>query len=151
MALNPLLDSRDLRFTFFELLEVDKLTSIPKYADLDRSMFEDVIDLAEKVAMEQVYSISAESEKQGVKYDPDTHRVTVPDSFKPALKAYHEAGFIGIPEDPEIGGMGMPACIAMVGTRASCGAGGGLTCSTGDQTKVMSSGTVMAVDCRLSR
>lgn len=113
MALNPLLDSRDLRFTLFELLEVDKLTSIPKYADLDRSMFEDVIDLAEKVAMEQVYSISAESEKQGVKYDPDTHRVTVPDSFKPALKAYHEAGFIGIPEDPEIGGMGMPACIAM--------------------------------------
>ncbi len=113
MALNPLLDSRDLRFTLFELLEIDKLTALPKYADFDRAMFEDVIDLAEKIAVEQVYPISAESEKQGVKYDPATKKVSVPEGFKPALKAYNEAGFIAIPEDPEIGGMGMPACVAM--------------------------------------
>ncbi len=113
MALNPLVDSRDLRFTLFELLEVDKLTALPRYADFDRGMFEDVIDLAEKIAVEQLYPVSAESEKQGVKYDPATKKVTIPDGFKPALRAYNEAGFIAIPEDPEIGGMGMPACVAI--------------------------------------
>ncbi|MCU0845418.1 MAG: acyl-CoA dehydrogenase N-terminal domain-containing protein, partial [Spirochaetes bacterium] len=75
MALNPLVDSRDLRFTLFELLEVDKLTALPRYADFDRGMFEDVLDLAEKIAVEQLYPVSAESEKQGVKYDPATKKV----------------------------------------------------------------------------
>ena len=113
MALNPLIDSRDLRFVLFELLEVDKLSEYPEYADYDRDMYEDVLNLAEKMAVEEVYSVNSESDKEGVKYDPDNSKVIIPEGFKKALDAYNEAGFVGIVETPEIGGMGMPVSIGM--------------------------------------
>ncbi|HDP79580.1 MAG TPA: acyl-CoA dehydrogenase [Spirochaetes bacterium] len=113
MALNPLFDSRDLRFVLFELLEMQKLTENPLYADFDMDMFEDVLNLAEKIAVEQVYPANKEADKIGVKYDPDNKKVIIPEPFKAALDAYNEAGFVAIPESPEVGGMGMPAGIAI--------------------------------------
>ncbi len=113
MALNPLIDSRDLRFVLFELLEVDKLSDYAEYADYDRDMYEDVLNLAEKMAVEEVYSVNSETDKEGVKYDPDNRKVIIPEGFKKALDAYNEAGFVGITEEPEVGGMGMPVTIGM--------------------------------------
>ena len=55
MALNYLVDSRDLRFVLFEMLGIDSLTEYSRYADFDRSMFEDVLGLAERIAVAQVY------------------------------------------------------------------------------------------------
>nr|HPR50091.1 acyl-CoA dehydrogenase [Spirochaetota bacterium] len=34
-----------------------------------------------------------------------------PEEYFPGLQAYYEAGFLGLTNDPEIGGMGMPDCI----------------------------------------
>ncbi len=108
MALNYLVDSRDLRFVLFEMLGIDSLTEYSRYADFDRSMFEDVLGLAERIAVAQVYPANAEADKTGVKYDPQTKKVTVPPQFRNGLKSYNEAGFVAIAEEPEIGGMGMP-------------------------------------------
>jgi alkylation response protein AidB-like acyl-CoA dehydrogenase len=113
MALNPLVDSRDVRFVLFELLEVDKLTDTPVYSSLDRDIFEDTLSLAEKIAVEQVYPANAESDKIGVKYDPATKKVVVPAPFKEALKTYSESGFVAKTEDPELGGMGLPVALSV--------------------------------------
>ncbi len=111
MALNPLVDSRDMRFTLFEMLEIDKLTDLPKFSDFDRDMFEDTLTLAENIAVEEVYPVNAEADKEGVQYNPDTKEVTVPECIKPGLAAFYEAGFLGIATEQEIGGMGMPVTI----------------------------------------
>ena len=113
MALNKLVDSRDLRFILFEMLEVDTLNKYPKYGELDKGTMEEVLALAEKIAVEQVYPANAQADKIGVKYDPATKKVTVPEPFKPGLKAYHEAGFMAMAEEPELGGMGMPIALAL--------------------------------------
>ena len=113
MALNPLADSRDLRFVLFELLGLDSLMRFPKYNHLDRDMFEEILNLAEKIAIEQIYPVNAESDKSGVKYDPATKKVLVPEALKSALKAYYEAGFAGIVETQEAGGMGLPESVAV--------------------------------------
>ena len=56
MALNPLVDSRDIRFVLFEMLEVDKLgEKYPKYADYDKDMYEDILELAERLAVDKIY------------------------------------------------------------------------------------------------
>lgn len=39
MSLNQLVDSRDVRFVVFEMLEIDKLKRFDRFADLDRSMY----------------------------------------------------------------------------------------------------------------
>ena len=108
MALNKLVDSRDVRFVLFEMLEVDKLNKYAKYADMDRDTLEATLDLAEQIAMEQVYPANAPGDKEGSKYLPDTKGVKVPEVYKSAMKAYNEAGFIALATETEWGGMGLP-------------------------------------------
>ena len=108
MGLNKLVDARDQRFVLFEMLKLDKLSSMPRFAEFDRDTYEATLELAEQIAVGQVYPVNMETDKTGVKYDPTTRNVKVPEPYKPAMAAFNESGFPGISNDPEIGGMGMP-------------------------------------------
>ncbi|MCP4132297.1 MAG: acyl-CoA dehydrogenase [bacterium] len=112
MALNPLVDARDIRFSLFELLEIDRLgEKYPRFADFDRETYEEILDLAERIAVEKIYPTNAEGDKEGCHYDPQTKGVKLPESYKAPLDAYYEAGFLTISDEEEIGGMGMPFSI----------------------------------------
>lgn len=112
MALNPIIDSRDVRFVLFEVLELEKfIKKYPKYADFDREAFESVLDLAEKIAVEKVYPFFKESDREGCTYDPKTKEVKIPKSYHAAIDAFYEAGFYGMTESSDFGGMGTPDCI----------------------------------------
>ncbi|HPC39987.1 MAG TPA: acyl-CoA dehydrogenase [Spirochaetota bacterium] len=111
MALNPLVDSRDVRFVLFELLEIEKLGQYPAYADFDRDMYEEILQLAERIAVNTFYPANREGDRIGVSYDPQKKEVRTPDVFKPAYRAYVEAGFLNITGKPDHGGMGMPLTI----------------------------------------
>ncbi len=111
MAANPIVDSRDTKFILFEMFEVEKLTKFEKFADFDRDTMESVVDLAEKISVEQVYPVNASADKSGAKYDAAKKAVTIPEEYFPGLKAYYEAGFMSVATDPQWGGMGMPESI----------------------------------------
>ncbi|MCP4138448.1 MAG: acyl-CoA dehydrogenase [bacterium] len=114
MALNPLVDSRDVRFVLFEMLEVDKMgQQFPQYADYDRDTYEEFLNLAERIAVEQIYPANSEGDSEGCTYDPQTAEVRIPECYKKPLDAYYEAGFLGMTEDPEFGGLGMPNPLGM--------------------------------------
>ena len=113
MAKNQLVDSRDVRFVLYEMLGVDKLNEkISKYEDYDKDIYEDTLNLAETIAVEKFYPSNSESDKEGVKFDPDTNEVAIPESTKEAVQALIDAGFITFTFDPEIGGMGMPGAVS---------------------------------------
>jgi hypothetical protein len=79
MAKNQLVDSRDVRFVLFEMLGVDGLNKkLSQYADFDRDIYENTLELAETIAVEKFYPSNAVSDKEGVKYDPATKLVKVP-------------------------------------------------------------------------
>jgi alkylation response protein AidB-like acyl-CoA dehydrogenase len=113
MSLNSLVDSRDVRFVLFEMLGLEKLNRFEKFKEFDRSMYEDTLELAEKIAIDQFYSSNADGDKTGLKFDPKTHEVKVPESFHKGFNAYVEAGFHSLSLSQEEGGMGMPASISM--------------------------------------
>jgi hypothetical protein len=113
MSLNPLIDSRDVRFTLFEMLEIEKLNRFDAFKDYDRTVYEDTLDLAEKIAIEQFYPSNADGDKTGLQFDPKTAQVKVPESFKKGFNAYIESGFHSLSLSQEIGGMGLPSSIAM--------------------------------------
>ena len=123
MASNPLVDSRDLRFVLFEALEADKLSKYEKFAGFDKDTYEATLELAEQLAVEQVYPANAEADKTGVKYNPETKSVTVPERFKTAMALYRESGFSGLSNGPEWGGMGMPETIYRAVMEYFCSAG----------------------------
>jgi alkylation response protein AidB-like acyl-CoA dehydrogenase len=111
MALNPLVDSRDVRFVLFEVLQADKLSKYDKFSGFDKDTYEATLELAEQLAVEQVYPANAQADKTGAQYDPETKTVTIPEGFKSAMKLYKESGFSGLGNDPEWGGVGMPEVI----------------------------------------
>jgi len=123
MALNPLLDSRDLRFVLFEALEADKFNQYEKFADFDKDTYEATLELAEQIAVEQVYPANKEADKIGAKYDPATKTVAVPEGFHTAMKSYTEAGFSGLSNGQEFGGSGMPETIYRAVMEYFCSAG----------------------------
>lgn len=111
MSLNPLLDTRDQRFILFEALGAEKLNQYEKFSGFDRDTYEATLELAEQIAVEQVYPANALGDKDGAKYHPETKTVTTPPSYKPAMDLYRESGFSGLSNNPEFGGMGMPETI----------------------------------------
>ncbi len=123
MALNPLLDSRDLRFALFEVLDADKFNQYEKFADFDRDTYEATLELAEQIAVEQVYPANKEADKIGAKYDAATKTVAVPEGFHTAMKSYVEAGFSGLSNGQEFGGTGMPETIYRAVMEYFCAAG----------------------------
>ncbi|MGV8056955.1 MAG: acyl-CoA dehydrogenase [Smithellaceae bacterium] len=123
MALNPLLDSRDLRFVLFEALDADKLNQYQQFADFDRDTYEATLELAEQIAVEQVYPANAEADKTGVQYDPETKIVKVPQGLHTAMAAYRESGFSGLSNSTEFGGTGMPETVYRAAMEYFCAAG----------------------------
>jgi alkylation response protein AidB-like acyl-CoA dehydrogenase len=113
MSLNPLVDSRDVRFIIFEMLELEKLNRFDQFKDFDRSVYEDTLNLAERIAIEQFYPSNGEGDKTGLQYDSKNHSVKVPESFHKGFKAYVEAGFHSLSLPAEIGGMGIPSTVSM--------------------------------------
>ena len=81
MSLNQLVDSRDVRFIMFEMLELEKLNRFDRFKDFDRNIYEDTLDLAEKIALEQFYPSNSDGDKTGLKFDPKKNEVKVPESF----------------------------------------------------------------------
>lgn len=113
MSLNQLVDSRDVRFTLFEMLELEKLNRFDHFKEYDRSVYEDTLELAEKIAIQQFYPSNADGDKTGLKFDAKTGEVKVPESLRKGYNAYVEAGFHSLSLPPSEGGMGFPTSVSM--------------------------------------
>ncbi|UYP18533.1 acyl-CoA dehydrogenase [Rhodococcus sp. Z13] len=99
---------RDLEFNLFEFLKIQKVLEAGKFGDLDedtaRGILAEVKALAEGPAAEAF----ADADRNPPVFDPETHSVTLPESFKKSFRAWWDAGYwsMGIPE--EIGGTDAP-------------------------------------------
>jgi len=111
MALNMLADTRDVKFVLFELLQVQSLAQYEKFSGFDKEVFESVIELAEVLSVKNIYPCNSEGDKTGVSYNPVTKEVKIPSCYKEAKRVLNEAGFSGLEQDPQWGGMGMPNVI----------------------------------------
>ncbi len=109
MALNLLVDSRDVRFVLFEMLGLDKMDRYPKFSSHDRDIYEDTLNLAERIAVEYFYPSNMEGDREGgARFIPETNEVKVPESVKRAVKKFFESGFNLMRVSESQGGMQMP-------------------------------------------
>jgi hypothetical protein len=111
---NPLIDPRDIKFVLYEILNIDSLTSFGKFSQFDHATFDATLDLIENIAINECYPHFAAADKNGCGFNGSDSSVVLPESIKKPLKAYYDAGFIGITESSEIGGMGLPKAIGAV-------------------------------------
>jgi butyryl-CoA dehydrogenase len=110
MSASPLIDRRHLEFMLYTLLDVERLTRYPRFAEHGREVFDATLELAHRIAIERFLPHNRKSDLN------EPHlvdgRVQLIPEIGEALRAYNEAGFTAIMADTEDGGMQLPFVIA---------------------------------------
>ncbi|MES2024669.1 MAG: acyl-CoA dehydrogenase C-terminal domain-containing protein [Pseudomonadota bacterium] len=100
---------RDMQFVLHELLHVeDELKVLPKHADIDADIINQVLEEGGKFTSEVLFPLNHTGDREGCKLDTATHEVTPPKGFKAAYEQYVAAGWPSLTCDPEYGGQGLP-------------------------------------------
>ncbi|HEX2212952.1 MAG TPA: acyl-CoA dehydrogenase [Mycobacterium sp.] len=102
---------RDQVFNLFEVLGVDKALGDGDYADLDIDTAREMLGEMARLAEGPIAESFADADRNPPVFDPKTHTVTLPDSFKKSMRALFEGGWdkIGLIED--LGGVPMPRAL----------------------------------------
>src|SRR3954469_17134534 len=103
---------RDLEFNLFEVLELEKALATGDFGDLDGESVRQMLAEASKLAEGPLAEAFADADRTPPTFDPATHAVTIPESFKKSLRAWQQGEWfrVGLAED--IGGVSAPAMVA---------------------------------------
>ena len=102
---------KTLDFMMYDWLRVQELTSRDRYAAHNRETFDAVLDVSEKIAIEQFQPINRLMDDQEPLYVDGA--VKLPDGVAQALKAYADSGLLAAGHSEAVGGMQLPYVIDM--------------------------------------
>ena len=102
----------DIQFILQELANIEGIGSYADFEEFDIAMVEPVLEEAARFIEDTIAPLNSNSDQQGSVRDDDG-RVTTPDGFVEAYKAYVDAGWQAVPFDPAYGGGGFPWVIAL--------------------------------------
>jgi hypothetical protein len=104
-------DRRDIDFVLYEQLGVEKLSQSDRFAEFNRKTIDLVVTEARNLAIKEILPTQKEGDKEGCRFE--NGQVKVPAGFHRAWKLLLEGEWLGLPEDPEFGGQGMPRTVAL--------------------------------------
>ena len=102
---------RDLEFNLFEVLGIGSVLDSGAYGDLDSDTVRNIIDEVRRLAEGPVAESFADADRNPPVFDPNTHSVSIPESFKKSFKAYEEAGWNKVGLNEELGGLPAPRSV----------------------------------------
>jgi hypothetical protein len=102
---------RDLTFILDEVLEIDRYSNQPGFADVSSDLVAQILEEGAKFAEEVIAPLNRTGDQEGCKWD--NGKVTGPKGWKEAYQAMVAAGWPALSALPEHGGQGMPAVVAM--------------------------------------
>jgi len=104
-------DRRDIDFVLYEQLMVEELTKLEKYKVFNKRTFYMIITEARNFAIKELLAVNAEADKEGLRFEDG--QVKVPRCLHRAYKLLLEGEWTSLTEDPDWGGQGLPANIAL--------------------------------------
>ncbi|MFC4147925.1 acyl-CoA dehydrogenase [Micromonospora mangrovi] len=107
---STLLSRRDLAFLLHDWLDVTRLTERARYAEHSRETFDDVLDLAARVAAEHFATHNRAADLAEPTFDG--RRVHTIPQVKAALDVFAETGLLAATMDSSVGGMQLPHVVA---------------------------------------
>ncbi|HEX5142419.1 MAG TPA: acyl-CoA dehydrogenase [Mycobacterium sp.] len=102
---------RDQEFNLFEVLGIDKVLGSGKYADLDEDVAREMLGEVARLAEGPVAASFVDGDRNPPVFDPETHTVTLPESFKKSMRAIFDGGWDKAGLDEELGGTPMPKAL----------------------------------------
>jgi len=101
---------RDMQFVLHEMLNVTQLTDYPKFEDAERDLFDAILEEGAKFTQEVLAPLNVVGDHEGCTRHADGS-VTTPTGFKDAFHTMVENGWLGLAQDPEYGGQGLPGVL----------------------------------------
>ncbi len=99
---------RDQVFTLFDVLGLDKALGAGSFSDLDADTAKEMISEMARLAEGPVAESFADGDRNPPVFDPKTHTVKLPESFKKSVKVTIEGGWNKVSLDEELGGVPAP-------------------------------------------
>ncbi|MEM7302536.1 MAG: acyl-CoA dehydrogenase C-terminal domain-containing protein [Pseudomonadota bacterium] len=103
----------DSLFVLNDVFGFDRFNNLPGFEEATPDLVEAILNEAAKFSQEVLQPLNAVGDKEGCTRHDDGS-VTTPTGFKDAYDAYAEAGWGSLMFDPEYGGQGLPATLAMI-------------------------------------
>ncbi|MDT5337013.1 MAG: hypothetical protein QOD90_2518 [Mycobacterium sp.] len=102
---------RDQVFNLFEVLGVDKALGQGQYADLDVDTAREMLEEMARLAEGPVAASFADGDRNPPVFDPETHSIKLPESFKKSVRATIDGGWDKVGLDEELGGVPAPKAL----------------------------------------
>jgi len=103
---NLLVDQRDVQFVLFEQFNIEKFADSKKYSEFNRDVCEMILDSAQKLAENELWSNRARGDAEGVRLEKG--QAYAPASFHDIYRKFCEAGWSSLLLDADDGGQGSP-------------------------------------------
>jgi alkylation response protein AidB-like acyl-CoA dehydrogenase len=102
---------RDIEFNLFEVFGTDRALGSAPFADLDTDTMRGIIREVAKLAEGPLGASFADADRNPPVFDPDTHSVTLPESFKKSWRALYDSEWWRVETIPELGGQLVPRTV----------------------------------------
>ena len=99
---------RDLEFNLFEFLNRGEILGKDVYEEADEETAREILREVERLASNELAESLLDSDRNPPTFDPATHSVTLPDSFKKSYQAYLDSEWWRMDLPPELGGVVVP-------------------------------------------
>ncbi|MFC9874806.1 acyl-CoA dehydrogenase [Nocardia salmonicida] len=103
---------RDLEFNLFEVLGIDKVLDAGAFGDLDTDTVKEMLSEVRRLAEGPLAESFADADRNPPVFDPNTHTVTLPESFKKSYKALEDGEWAKVGIREELGGLNAPSAVA---------------------------------------
>ncbi|OBG80643.1 butyryl-CoA dehydrogenase [Mycobacterium sp. E802] len=102
---------RDQVFNLFDVFGIDKVFGTGKFADLDQDSAREMLAEIARLAEGPIAESFADGDRNPPVFDPKTHSVKLPESFKKSMRALLEGGWDKVGLSEELGGMPVPRAL----------------------------------------
>ncbi len=102
---------RDLEFNLFEALDLEKALEGEAFGDLDGEAVREMLAEAARLAEGPAAESYSDGDRHPPTFDPKTHVVSIPESFKKSVQAWQAGEWFRVALDESVGGVAAPSML----------------------------------------
>ena len=99
---------RDIEFNLFEVLKRQDLLGAAPFGEVDEETARGILDEVNRLALGPIAASFGDADRNPPVFDPATHSVTMPESFKKSYQAFLDAEWFRLELPAELGGTAVP-------------------------------------------